>query len=62
MHLFYLLVVFEIGIAPSNYFFLSPTIVRFDSFPYMNRFDDRHSLCLQDVLMWMWQLQVCSVC
>jgi hypothetical protein len=36
--------------------------VRFGSFPYMDRFDNRYSSRQQDVVMWMWQLRVHSVC
>ena len=36
-------------------------IVHFVSFPYMDRFDDRYSLRLQDVVMWMWRLRVRSM-
>jgi hypothetical protein len=35
--------------------------VRFGSFSYMDRFDDKYSFRQQDVVMWMWQLRVRSV-
>ena len=31
-------------------------------FPYMDRFNDRYNFHLQDAIMWMWQLRVCSMC
>ena len=42
--------------------FCLPQLSVFGSFPYMNCFYDRYSLYLQDVVIWMWQLQVRSMC
>jgi hypothetical protein len=43
MHPFHLLIQFQIGFFPSGYYVLFPSVDRFGSFPYMDRFDDRYS-------------------